>query len=151
MSSSHRQQFCANCCTVGHTVHGMQFFRHSLLQCGSSKGSQVLPESHTLARAPLAMGLLVPASSPFQHGPPMESQLHLRHPPASAWVSIGCRAQLPHQGWHHRLQEALGFGAWGTSCPSSTDLGGRVVPLTCSHPTIPCLHLQLHQTLLFLS
>lgn len=138
MSSSHRQQFSTNCCKWVTLHMGCSPSGTACFSVGPPKGHK----SYQEACSSIASSCLqVSARSPFQHRPPMDSS----HPPASAWVSfMGCRGttaspwaapQAAGESWLWRL---------GTSCPSaSTDLGVRVVPLTCSHPAFLCLQLPL--------
>ena len=80
-----------NCSSVG-PFHGVQSFRHRLLQRGSPTGSQVLPENL------LQCGLLSPQIHRSCQEPAPAWASHrvtasFRHPPAPVWGPLfpGCR------------------------------------------------------------
>jgi len=135
-----------NCSTVV-PFHGVQSFRNRLLQCGSLRGSQVLPANL------LQCGLF----SPCVHRPCWEpAQVQNSHGVTASFgcIHLLCRGvfpglqvkicsitdlhglqghSLPHHGLQHGLQGNLCSGAWSTSSPSFIDLAVcRVVSLISS-------------------
>lgn len=134
MSLSYGLQLFMSCSSMS-PFHRVQSFRNSLLQHGSSAGSQVLPSN------PLQCGLLSPwilpgscSSMDFPRGhTPSYRHIHL------LWLGVFyglqvhiCstlnlhglqRCSLSHHGLHCRLQGNFWFGVWSTSPSFFTDVG----------------------------
>ncbi|KAK4814103.1 hypothetical protein QYF61_008198 [Mycteria americana] len=140
MSPSHRLQFFTNCSSVG-PFHGVQSFRNRLLQRGSPAGhkscqqtcSRADPSLHRStgpARSLLQLGLPTGSQSPLGIHLPQHGFLHGLQVDICSTVDLhGLQGDsLPHHGLHHGLQGNLCSGAWSTSSPSFTDLGGTRVP-----------------------
>jgi len=116
--------------------HGVQSFRNRLLQCGSLRGSQVLPANL------LQLGLLSPQAYRSSQKPAPLTALHgvttsFGHPPALVWGPPWLQLQicstvdlhglrwdsLPHHGLLQKLQGNFCSSGWSTFFPSSfTDL-----------------------------